>query len=94
MTEVMKNIGLIFLGIIVAVIPLVFWAFSGILFVLGASSGLINAVFLISCIIINSVVIVALYRSQNKTLLPFKISFFTTEIAWILIFLSSGNAQK
>ena len=90
----MKNIGLVFLGIIVAVIPLVFWAFSGILFVLGVSSGLMNTVFWTSCIIINSIVIVALYRSQNKTLLPFKISFFTVETAWILLFLSSGHAQK
>ena len=94
MIEIMKSIGLIFLGVVVALIPLLFWAFSGILFVLGVSSGLINMVFWISCIIINSIVIFTLYRSQNGKLLPFKISFFTTEIAWILIFLSSGNTQK
>lgn len=94
MIEMIKNIGLVFLGVVVALIPLLFWAFSGILFVLGVSSGLINTVFLTFCIIINSVVIIALYRFKSEKLFPFKISFFTTEIVWILLFLNSGHAQK
>lgn len=94
MIEMMKSVGLIFFGVIVAIIPLVFWAFSGILFVLGVNSGLINVVFWTFCVIINSIVIIALYRSKSEKLFPFKISFFTTEIAWILVFLTAGHAQK